>query len=97
VGLGVLVLFVVIVPPPAASFVSRVAIAALGPSFGRSGFGHLNISGTALAIATMSDAFIYLTIQQRLQFAPMAFPLLYVATALVYMVTAVPVGRFADR
>ena len=45
----------------------------------------------------MSDAFIYLTLQQRLQFAPSVFPLLYVATSLVYAGFAAPAGRLADR
>jgi MFS family permease len=48
-------------------------------------------------LTTVSDAFIFLTLQERLQFNLGLFPLLYVATALVFMVLAVPVGRLADR
>ncbi|MDP9359405.1 MAG: MFS transporter [Chloroflexota bacterium] len=45
----------------------------------------------------MSDGFLYLTLQRRLDFRVGFFPLLYVATALVYMLLALPAGRLADR
>jgi MFS family permease len=51
----------------------------------------------ALALVTMSDGFLYLGLQQRLDFDVRLLPLLYVGTALVYMLLAVPVGRLADR
>lgn len=53
--------------------------------------------GSALALATVSDGFIYLTLQERIDFAPTLLPLLYMGTALVYMVLAVSAGRLADR
>ncbi len=62
-----------------------------------SGYGYLIVAASVLALATISDAFVYLTLQQRLQFSPTVFPLLYVATSLVYMVLAVPAGRLADQ
>ena len=55
------------------------------------------IIGAALSLATLSDGFIYLTLQRRLDFNVGFFPLLYVATALIFMLLAVPVGRLADR
>ncbi|MFI6481699.1 MFS transporter [Nonomuraea sp. NPDC050663] len=48
-----------------------------------------------LGLLTLSDAFIYLLLQDRV--APEFFPLLPLGTALVYLLTAVPVGRLADR
>jgi MFS family permease len=50
-----------------------------------------------LSLATVSDGFIYLVLQRRLQFATGVFPLLYVVTALVYFAIAIPAGRLADR
>jgi MFS family permease len=51
----------------------------------------------ALALATMSDGFVYLGLQKNLGFGLHDLPLLYVATSVVYMALAVPVGRLADR
>jgi MFS family permease len=45
----------------------------------------------------MSDGFVYLGLQQNLDFAGRNLPLLYVATSLVYMLLAVPAGRLADK
>jgi MFS family permease len=57
----------------------------------------LLVAATLLALTTLGDAFIYLTLQDRLKFNVGLFPLLYVATALIFMLLAVPVGRLADR
>jgi MFS family permease len=57
----------------------------------------LGLAGTVLGVATMSDGFVYLGLQRKLDFEPGMFPLLFVATASVYMLLAVPVGRLADR
>jgi MFS family permease len=59
-------------------------------------FRTLILVGSALAAATVSDGFAYLTLQRRLDFDPTYLPLLYVGTALVYMLLAVPAGRLAD-
>lgn len=57
----------------------------------------LLLVAAALSLATMSDGFIYLTLQRRLDFTVGLFPLLYVATALIFMLLAIPMGRLADR
>lgn len=57
----------------------------------------LLVAGGALALATMSDGFVYLGLRDNLDFAGRNLPLLYVATSLVYMLLAVPAGRLADR
>lgn len=61
------------------------------------GFRLLVVVGFILALATTSDGFIYLNLQAKLDFAGRDLPLLYVATSLVYMTLAVPLGRIADR
>jgi MFS family permease len=55
------------------------------------------VVGSILALLTVSDAFIYLILQRRLGFGIQLFPLLFVGTALAYMLLAVPFGRLADR
>ena len=98
IGLAVIVLYV---PRPA-----QQSTAALGPAVSlraaarlvrAPGVAPLLVAATLLGLTTVSDAFIFLTLQERLQFNLGLFPLLYVATALVFMVLAVPVGRLADR
>jgi MFS family permease len=98
IGLGILTLFVENRPHAIASpeqpVVSLRAVTRLARD---SGFGPLLLVGGLLSLATISDGFLYLTLQRRLDFNLGFFPLLYVATALVYMLLAVPVGRLADR
>jgi MFS family permease len=55
------------------------------------------VAATLLGLATLGDAFVYLALQDRLGFDVGLFPLLPVATSLVFMVAAVPIGRLADR
>jgi MFS family permease len=97
VGVGVLTIFVE----------NRDAAKALGERLGAQRlvaelraaprFGALLLAGSVLGMTTISDAFLYLTLQQRLSFNAGWLPLLYVATALVYFLLAIPVGRLADR
>jgi MFS family permease len=60
-------------------------------------FGALLLIGAALSLMTMSDGFLYLTLQNRLDLNIGFFPLLYVATALIFMLLAIPMGQIADR
>jgi MFS family permease len=50
-----------------------------------------------LGLATVGDAFLYLQLHERLDFADSLFPLLYVGTSSIFMVMAVPAGRLSDR
>lgn len=99
IGVGVLFFFVERAKPALAtsSAPARPAMSLVSDALRGTGFGYLVIAASVLSLATISDAFIYLTLQQRLDFAWGVFPLLYVATSLFYMVAAVPVGRLADR
>ena len=60
-------------------------------------FKFLVLAATGLGVATISDGFLYLTLQHRLTFAASFIPLLYVATSAVYFMLALPCGRLADR
>lgn len=99
VGVAVLTLFVD--GTSVGGSLDQVARPALGgilrALFTQSSFVLLSGAAVVLSIATMSDAFIFLAFQQRLQFAPSVFPLLYVATSLSFAALAVPAGRLADR
>jgi hypothetical protein len=54
-------------------------------------------SSAALAAVTISDAFIYLTLQRQGLVPAPAIPLLYVGTNCVYLLLAVPFGALSDR
>jgi MFS family permease len=98
VGVGVLGLFVENRAPRVAA--PRARPVAWREAFGllrRPGFRGLVVAGSLLAVATMSDGFIYLVLQRRLTFTASFIPLLYVITALFYLLLAVPAGRLADR
>ena len=60
-------------------------------------FRRLTLAAGALGLATLSDGFLYLGLQDRMGFAPRYLPLLFVGTAVVFMALAVPMGRLADR
>jgi len=54
-------------------------------------------AGALLGLATASDALIYLLLQGRGTVPAMLFPLLFVGTATVYLILALPAGHLADR
>jgi len=57
----------------------------------------LVVVGSALSAGAISDGLVFVLLQRRVRFDPSYLPLLYVASALVYMLLAVPIGRLADR
>lgn len=57
----------------------------------------LLVAAGGLALASVSDALIYIGMQRQGGFDPTVFPLLFVVTAVVFMALAIPVGRLADR
>jgi MFS family permease len=57
----------------------------------------LVVIGSLLGLVTISDAFVYLALQRAMDLDNALFPLLFVGSALAFMVLAVPVGRLADR
>ena len=61
------------------------------------GLRHLGVAAALLSALTISDAFLYLSLLDSGAISPRLFPLLFLATSLVYLVCAVPFGRLADR
>jgi MFS family permease len=57
----------------------------------------ITATSLVLGVLTVSDGFLYLLLRDRDAVDTRFFPLLYVGTALVYLVLAVPLGRLADR
>jgi MFS family permease len=57
----------------------------------------LLLAGGALSLATASDAFIFLALQDAVDLGNSTFPLLFVGSATTYMLLAVPMGRLADQ
>ena len=99
IGLGILVLFVRNRPAPETEQPPRagITISAVARLLRRPNVLALVVAGGVLNLATLSDAFFYLTLQRRLEFQAGFFPLLYVATAAIFMVLALPMGLLADR
>jgi MFS family permease len=97
-GLGVFVLFVGNrrAATPEAS-VERISLRAVTLLLAAPRFRALVAVSAALGLTTISDAFIYVALQRRLDFSAGLLPLLYVATAVVFMLLAAPLGRLADR
>lgn len=87
-----------IAPPPADPKRPSVAPMAAAVELLRlPGYRALLLAGAALGLVTLSDAFVYLTFQHRSSLTTQMFPLLYIGSALVYLLLAVPIGRLADR
>jgi MFS family permease len=66
--------------------------ATLSPRFIR-----IAVSATILGAASVSDSFIYLSLQRKLGFDATMIPLLFILTPAVYLTLAAPAGRLADR
>lgn len=97
-GLGVLLLFVnaprrvdSIAAGPALSLASAIGL------LREPRFRTLVITSGVLSLATMSDAFVFLVLQQRTGLNAAMFPLLYVGVSLVNFFMAIPGGGLADR
>ncbi|WP_322779531.1 MFS transporter [Frankia sp. Cas4] len=81
-------------PAAAAATVSvRAALALLG----RPHLRRLTGCAFVLGLATVSDSFVYLLLQRRLDLSERWFPLLPLGTAGAFLLLAVPLGHAADR
>jgi MFS family permease len=60
-------------------------------------FRHLALAALVLGTMTISDGFVYLTLQRSTGLSAGAFPVLYVATSAFYLAFAIPLGTLADR
>ena len=106
IGLAILFLFVenrspssraAVASEPGADASERVSLRDALGLLGDRRFQMLVVLGTFLALFTVSDGFLYLGIQSHLGFEERYLPLLFMGSALAYMLLAIPVGRLADR
>jgi MFS family permease len=79
---------------PSPESATLAAVLTLGRS---SVFWRLSVAAMALALATISDGFLYLVLQRAVGLNPAALPLMFAGTACCYFLVAVPLGRAADR
>jgi len=99
IGLAILFLFVENATPTGPSLERRAQVTpgAIARLLRRPSIRPILTAGAVLNLATISDAFFFLTLQHRLEFQVGFFPLLYVATSAIYMILALPAGVLADR
>ena len=96
-GLAVILLFVAPAIDHAPSSPRMVSMARALDVFRAPRFRAVVIAGFLLALPTVSDAFIFLSLQRRLDMGVTVFPLFYVAASLFTAIASVPFGRLADR
>jgi len=99
-ALGVLLLVSRVSPDRqrAESATAAVRLSAIGRVMvANAGIRRLLLAAGLLSLMTVSDAFVYLTLLDRGLVPTELFPLLFVATSGIYLFTAIPVGRLADR
>lgn len=97
VGLFVLALYVGNRSAPTGERVQRTPIAVGRALWAAPAYRRLATAGFVLGVFTVSDALLFLSLQQRTSMSDSAFTLLPVGTAVVYLLLAVPAGRLADR
>lgn len=97
VGLAVLVLFVPRRPAPGATGSVPIDLRHVTCLLRERGFRALLLAAILLALSTISDSLLHLTIQRKIDLSPGLFPLIFVGVALAFMFLAVPFGRLADR
>ena len=95
VGVAVLVLFVPNIRTAAGT--ARVGLRHALREVGGRRLRRPLLAAAVLGLLTVGDGFLYLSLQNRDDFAAGYFPLLYVGTNLAYLALAVPLGRLADR
>ena len=96
IGLLALILLVADHREPAAA-AGRVPVRAMLGLLANKPFRRVCVAATVLGAAWISDTFIYLVIQQRLDLTAIEYALLAVGTTGSYLLLAIPAGRIADR
>lgn len=97
IGVAILVLFVE--PLVAGAAVARKKARFLfdGGLLRAPRFRGILIAAFLLGLPTISDAFIFLSLQRKLDMGATVFPLFYVGASLFTALLSVPLGRLADR
>ncbi|MEV8474197.1 MFS transporter [Streptomyces sp. NPDC051173] len=98
-ALGVLVLLLFVPGHRAAAASTEPAVdrAPLRTVLRRPSVRRLTGCAALLGLTTVSDSFLYLTLQRRLDLSETWFPLLPLGTAAAFLLLAVPFGTIADR
>ena len=98
VGVSVLVLFVQnVAAAPHDSVEDRPSFRTAVGLLRRPHFRLVVTAASGLALVTIGDAFLYLALRDDVRFAPAVFPLLFVGTALFYLMLSIPAGWLSDR
>lgn len=84
-------------PSPSSSAPPRLAWSRLGDVWRARGYRGVLLSAVMLAVASVSDAFLYLVLQRHAGLTPTGLPLLFVGTQLAYFFLAAQAGALADR
>ncbi|MFE9930926.1 MFS transporter [Streptomyces sp. NPDC005533] len=95
--LGVLLLVLYVPAAPAATVVPGPARAPRTAALRDPAFRRVLYAAALLGATTIGDAFLYLLLLRGLDLPPALFALLPLGAAAVYLLLAVPAGRFADR
>ena len=96
IGVAIIILFV----EPAVAGASAAVAPRLRAAFDLlrvSRFRSIVLAGFVLGLPTISDGFIFLSLQRKAGIAVTAFPLFFVVTSLFTAVCSAPFGRLADR
>jgi MFS family permease len=96
-GVAVLVLLVPDVRWVAEPGAAKVSFRAIGRLLADRRLLGLTVAAGLLGLVTVSDGFVYLSLQKRLDVPAEVFPLFLLGTSAVYLLLAVPLGRLADR
>ncbi|MEO3807818.1 MFS transporter [Sphaerisporangium sp. B11E5] len=98
--IGVLVLVLFVREPSGASPAGgrpKVTLRGTGALLRQRTYRRVLLATLPLSLATISDSFLYLMLQQRMDIDAGWLPLLPVGVAAAYLVGAMPLGRLADR
>ena len=95
VGLSTIVLFVRPAPGPAHR--ERFRTAVVGEVIRGREVRRFTVAAALLGVLTIGDAFIFLGYRRVADIRLEYFPLLFTGMSIVYLTTAVPIGRLADR
>ena len=97
IGVAILVLFVEPLVAGAAVARRKARLLLDGELLRAPRFRGILIAAFLLGLPTISDAFIFLSLQRKLDMGATVFPLFYVGASLFTALLSVPLGRLADR
>ena len=95
--MGVAALWLFVPRTTRATVDSNASVRSVAKPLRMPGFISLLVCGTLLAMCTVSDAFLYVLIQEKSDIGFGYVPLFYVATAATFMLFAISAGKLADR